>query len=276
VHALLRILTRPPILGGLVLAGVAAGSLAVGRSWATRPTASPAPQLGLPAAVQTPRTSSTETSFEPVVPAPPAPAALVLRLRDDRDWGIRVFAADALLPAVSEDGKTIIELFEDGEDFTGAPITTLVGWSRSGSRKVAFALGGAAGTRAPSAERVLRAANAWLAKARWRHLDGAATIGRSDDGERSTITTRTGATLQFDASTGRFTRVERTRRRALRASFGAPGSAMEARGGCGEILGVERAFGNDHLVVVVPTVNLGGDSCFGLPSSDLAIALTLD
>src|SRR5689334_9912551 len=41
-------------------------------------------------------------------------------------------APEVELPAVSKDGKLVAELFEDSEDFSGAPITSLVIWNRDG------------------------------------------------------------------------------------------------------------------------------------------------
>ena len=271
----LRLLVRPPTLGALVIAGLAAGSIVVWHAWATQPEPDAAPELDLIASAQVPRESITRTSLDPLVPAPPAQAPTVLRLVDAEVWNSRVFASDARFPAISEDGKTIVDLFQDEEDFTAAPITTLVAWSR-GARTTMFSVGGEGSASRPGDDRVLRRANAWLAKFRWQPLDGTVAIGTSEDGELSTIIAPSGATLEWRASTGTLSRVRGAKRRAIRATFPAPGTSMESQGGCGEIRGIARAFGDEHLLVLVPSANLGGDSCFGTPSAELAISIALD
>ncbi len=260
------------MLGVLLLAGLAAGSIVVWHAWATQSEPVAAPELGLTATAQAPRESITATSVEYVVPAPPT---IVLRLVAAADWDYRVFASDATFPLVSDDGKTIVELFHDEEDFTGAPITTLVAWS-NGARTATFSVGGQADANRPDGEKLLRRANAWLAKTTWRPLLGTAAIGTSDDEETTTIITPSGATIELAVSTGTLTRVRGAKRRAIRATFPGPGSSMESHGACGNLRGIARAFGNEHVVVLVPSVNLGGDSCFGMPSAELAIAVSLD
>jgi hypothetical protein len=54
-----------------------------------------------------------------------------------------------------------------------------------------------------------------------------------------------------------------------------PGTVAHVAGlTCGSNRGIARAYLAAPLVVVVPRVELGGDGCVGLPSADLAVAIT--
>lgn len=265
--------------------GLALTAMACWLAWPRAQVLAAAPALALTAPPPTPHVGIVATAFDEVVPAPPPPVALSLRLIDG-EFGVRVFAGDGRFPVVSADGNEIAELFQDGEDFSGAPISTLVVWSRTGKRTASFTLGGAANSvtevrgetaaRLRHEDKMLAAANARLARARWRSLAHPLEVAQSDDGETTTVTTSAGDLLVFTAHTERLSRQRAgtTRRRALAQAFPAPGGRWEG-GGCGEIRGIERAFGDDHLVILVPSVQLGGDSCFGSPSAELALAVRL-
>ncbi|CAN5850090.1 hypothetical protein BH11MYX2_BH11MYX2_07040 [soil metagenome] len=262
----LRLLARPSVLAPSVAAAAAICGLAAWHARATAPVPQ-APSIDArseePAMGWSVRSAATEDAVAASLP-------FALRLTetgndDTTAWGYRSFAHDARFPAVSADG-TVAVLFEDSQDFTDAPITTLVAWSKTGARVATFAIGGANWNG--NEKKMLGAANAWLARSTWSSLDGNASIARSDDGERQTITVAAGAPLVFDAAHG-LTR----KGRAIKVTFGAPGSSEY--GPCGDITGIEHAFGTAHLVVLVPSVWLGGDSCFGSPAADVAMAVAL-
>jgi hypothetical protein len=170
----------------------------------------------------------------------------------------------AAFPAVSADGSTLVELFDDAQDFTGFPITSLVLWSvGSGNQLESFVVGGQ-----PSGDTtaILAKANARLAKTTWRGATTYTPCGHDDD------------TLQASGTTVAFSRDKQDVRVGARhVSFPPPGSASKevGGGGCGTTLGFARAFGAGKLVVLVPHVELGGDSCFGSPSAELALAVRL-
>ncbi|HEY4179918.1 MAG TPA: hypothetical protein VGM90_23915 [Kofleriaceae bacterium] len=263
----LRLLTRPSVLAPSVAAAAAICGLAVWHARATAPVPQ-APSIDArseaPAMGWSVRSASTEDAV-------PAAQAFALQLTDKdneetTDWGYRSFAHDARFPAVSADG-TIAVLFEDSEDFTGAPITTLVAWSKSGKRVATFAIGGHGWSG--DEKKVLAKTNAWLARSSWSSLDAEAPGAWDDDYTKQTITFSSGAPLVFDAYSGHLTRGGR----AIRAGFGSPGSSDE--GSCGSITGIAHAFRSDRLLVLVPSMNLGGDSCFGSPSADVATAVAL-
>src|SRR5882672_3630813 len=127
-----------------------------------------------------------------IPPANPEPRALELALVD----GMLAMAAGSELPAVSTDGELVADLFVDSEDFTGAPITTLVIWSKAGKRVARFQLGPepAAAMHAAS---VLHAANARLAQSKWRPLAFHPECGGDAFSATSTVKLD-GATVGFD------------------------------------------------------------------------------
>jgi hypothetical protein len=170
---------------------------------------------------------------------------------------------DAEFPAVSDDGTQIAQLFEDQQDFTGAPLTTLVVWTKTGKRVMKRGLGGEGDKRDPDA--TLRAANELLAKHRWRPLP---TFAPCDDASTLELDD---ITLAFDSAHEQVTAGTVTKQ------LGAPGDAMMGTTTCGVNTGLAEAFGGKALgiVIVVPRVNLGGDSCFGNPSADNALAIPI-
>jgi hypothetical protein len=174
-----------------------------------------------------------------------------------------VFASSLRFPAESKDGKQLAQIFRDGEDFSGAPITTLVIWSTaSGAVIASFSLGGTANASAdPKA--VLARANARLATTTWHD----APIYVSTD---ATSVTAAGTTFTFDTT---HETIEYGKRRVPVVS----NRIVAVDHGCGSIpRGFELAFGAGKLVVLVLAPgSLGGDRCAALPSVDTAIALVL-
>jgi hypothetical protein len=70
------------------------------------------------------------------------------------------------------------------------------------------------------------------------------------------------------------------RSRTLNARFPAPGVRSERegdRGPCGHIEGLATGFGSKAtgVLFLLASADLGGDSCFGLPSADRMIAVPL-
>lgn len=183
-------------------------------------------------------------------------------------------AKGAEFPAVSTDGKLVAQLFEDFEDFSGAPITTFVVWSVSGTRLGAYRLGGntvhgseKTVTATSEEEAALRDANAWLAKAAWRPL----AFHPECDG----VVKLDGATLAFDPDTEQLTRKPKTK---LALTFPDVGARMyDGSGPCGMIRGLVGGFGGPAIgfAVLVPHASLGGDSCFGLPTVETALAFPI-
>lgn len=200
-----------------------------------------------------------------------APAPRVLALAPDDVRGLQVFAPAAGFPAVSADGKTLAELFLDGEDFSAAPVTTLVLWSTAtGAVTASFSLGGASNVRA-DAKTVLAHANARLAKSAWR----AATIypPSDPDPERGIAQTvhAVGVTFAYDPVH------DEVRFGKKHASFPPRDRIVPVEHGCFAIPhGIDRAFGAGKLVVLVPSEGtLGGDSCAALPRVDVALAVVV-
>ena len=206
------------------------------------------------------------------VPGQRALRALAVTLTD----GAFVASSVGAFPAVSADGSTLVELFDDAEDFTGFPITTLVFWSASsGTQLDTFAL---APPRSGAPEDQIRRdnaaslakANARLATTMWRGATTYTPCGT--DGEKLQIA---GVTITFSRD-----KQEVRVGRASPVRFSPPGERdrdvdVGGGGGCGQTIGFARAFGAGKLVVIVPQVQLGGDSCTGIPSAELALAIRL-
>jgi hypothetical protein len=210
----------------------------------------------------------------------PGSHRLALAFTEDPVMGGRVLAAGSgsELPAISEDGTELVQLFVDAQDFTGAPITTLVVWSTASGKRVSqFRLGGDSHAASQVEARrdelaVLARANAKLAKTKWRGVASFQPCASSPESGADTIIVGR-AHLVVDRATSQLS----DGARAV-ATFDAPGNSFGPdipSGGCGEVLGIKDAFGTTKIVVVVPRVQLGGDSCFGSLSADLAIAVRL-
>lgn len=224
--------------------------------------------------------STAAAAAAPCSTPPKNPTARVMAVTLSPD-GLLAPSGAAEFPAVSKDGSTVVELFEDTEDFTGAPLSTLVFWSKSGRVLATFRLGGTA-MGEPIRQHPVKtaaAANARLAKKRWRPLAVHGVCAATDDGEAVTLHLDGGVAVTFHADKQKLTRViGKGPSRPLRAAFPAPGSAMMGRtGGCGDVIGIERAFGGKDIgvAVFVPRVNLGGDNCSGNGEAANAIAVPI-
>ncbi|MCE9574790.1 MAG: hypothetical protein K8W52_16695 [Deltaproteobacteria bacterium] len=233
--------------------------------------------------------AQAETDPCAVPPADPATRAMTIDLVDNADWGYQTFApgTGAAFPAVSKDGKTLVQLFQDGEDFTGAPITTIVFWSTRGAELARYGRGGASDSRnsaAADAPHAHAAVNQRLAATTWRPLavhnacEPDSEVGRSP----SRVTVDGDVAITFDPATARLTkRVAKGRATRIRAQFRAPGlrSADDGipGGGCGEITRLAYGFGGRDLgvAILIADGNLGGDSCFGQPVADNALVIPL-
>src|SRR5579862_8307392 len=126
-------------------------------------------------------------------PAPCAPAPVDAALRhlavqtDAARGGVLVAAPGSEFPAVSDDGTTVVDLFEDSTDFVGTPVSTLQMFTRRGAGP-AVALEGNVDAATPAQPDQVQAqtramidANALLAKHRWRALSQGAICPRGDD-----------------------------------------------------------------------------------------------
>ncbi|HEY4055783.1 MAG TPA: hypothetical protein VGM39_04215 [Kofleriaceae bacterium] len=267
----LRTLVRPSVLAPTLTAAAAICGLAIWHARAAAPVSAGAPSIEIGSEASATGWSVRSASSEDAAPAAIEGHALTLALTDktdgdDAEWGYHSFAHDPRFPAVSADG-TVAVLFEDAEDFTGAPITTLVAWNKSGKRVARFAIGGNGWSG--NEQKMLGAANTWLARSTWTTLEEKTSGGWDDDYTKQTLTLASGASLVFDADSGKLTHAGRT----IRASFGAPGTSD--LGSCGSITGVTHVYSTDRLLVLVPSMNLGGDSCFGTPLADVATAVAL-
>lgn len=176
-------------------------------------------------------------------------------------------ASQARFPAASADGTTIVDLIHDAQDFSGIPLATVVFWTRSGKvdsfRLTSASSSDDAAAQAREEAKVVAAVNARLATQRWRPLPLAARRA-DEDGSNATLDLGDGVTLSLTALAGKFE---------------APGTgAGELAGrGCGAVIGFTKGFGARDLgfAVALPRVNLGGDSCVGRPSADLAIVVPI-
>jgi hypothetical protein len=209
-------------------------------------------------------------------PARCAPAALDAPLRplvvqsDAKAGGVLVAAPGSQFPAVSDDGTTIVDLFQDETDFVGERVSTVQTFTRRGPGAAVQLMGGIEGSDAPATPddvqaqtRAVRDANALLAKHRWRALAEGAVCPAPADVEQEEPLSRVdfadGLRITLDPSSEVLT----IDGRAVAAHFPAPGGGEF--GGCGGITGIARGYGSRKLgfVVLEPTVQLGGDSCVG-------------
>jgi hypothetical protein len=220
---------------------------------------------------------------EPCVDLPrnaaPRPMQLELVKRSE-DFPGRVLAltSGAELPAVSADGSMIAQLFNDEMDFTGAPITTLLVWSRSGKQLGRYwldtSLPVSDAERARNEAKVLREANARLGKTRWRPI----AIHRVCDSDRSVLALDD-VTVTFDPDAQRLAIVRGGKSTAVASRFPAPGTRMSGNGDggsdCGTVLGLDSGFGGKAigLAVVIPAASFGGDSCMGGIPAGFAVAI---
>jgi hypothetical protein len=218
-------------------------------------------------------------------PRDPSTRAMQLELAaDDSGFAGRRFVTGkgAEFPAISKDGALIAQLFVEGADFSGAPITTFVLWSRTGKRVVSLRLDSPLEQKFDTAARdrrernALRDANARLAATRWRPL----AVHHACDPDHTTLHLDD-VTVTYDVDARRLAlEVNGKRGRTLNATFPAPGTSSEPenRGErCGHIEGLGEGFGSKAIGVIflLASADLGGDSCFGSPSSDRMIAVPL-
>ncbi|MCE9574791.1 MAG: hypothetical protein K8W52_16700 [Deltaproteobacteria bacterium] len=231
-------------------------------------------------------------------PVDPATRAMAVEVAAPDGGGPFVYplfapAKGSEFPAVSKDGKVIVQLFHEGEDFSGAPITTLMFWSNRGTVIARYSLGSSNAARADGvdakvptkAEAALgKAANARLATRRWRplavHPACAPADAPVDDSDHSSTVQLDGdVAVTFDPVEQRLVSTRRGRTTKLRATFSSHGTRMgeDSHGGCGQITRLDYGFGGRDLgvAILVPDASLGGDSCFGLPTSDNALAIKL-
>lgn len=201
----------------------------------------------------------------PAVHAPSAPHAIQLSIHDNL-----LTDKPGELPAVSADGTKLAMVFHDEEDFTGAPIRTLIIWNKAG--KQIFSITDRDDPhydddyKAPPPSKALLAdlakANAALGGT-WK------SIGMAVPCSDGSLGVGDGVTFRFDDKTHAVVDA----RGPIKIGFGSPGTRMEpdSKGGCGEVTGLVEAFGSKAFgfVVLKPRIQLGGDSCFGTPSAKL-------
>jgi hypothetical protein len=219
----------------------------------------------------------------PCTPAPVDATMIRLAVQVDGNSGGRLVAAPgSQFPAVSDDGTTIVDLFQDETDFVGERVSTVATFTRHGAGAAVQLTAGIEGTDAPrtsddvqAATRAVVDANALLAKHRWRPLALAAICPAPADVEQEEPLSRLdfadGTQLTFDPS-GEQIAIDR---HEVGAHFPAPGSGEF--GGCGEIRGIARGYGSRKLgfVVLEPSASLGGDSCIGKLGVDTTLVVPL-
>ncbi len=195
--------------------------------------------------------------------------------------------AGSVFPAISKDGQTIVQLFRDEEDFSSAPVETVVFFNADGVRRASFKVGGHGPEAAPPAKIVARV-NAALAKTTWRALPLArscALPGNPDDDLHTTVAFADGHAFTFDERTGHLTSEDtahgprRVRSQALavgpigwRESFDPKDKTQH---GCGTVRSITEAIWSPTtgILLVVATGQLGGDSCVGRISAETVAAV---
>lgn len=196
----------------------------------------------------------------------------------DADFGTVGFDDRGALPAISADGTLVAALFHDTTDFVGLPVDTLVVWRIADGKRVAQVAssdGQPPSDDAPvdpsAGARKAAEANAALAGHTWIHASGSPTAVPHEDGEGADVTLGDGRVVTYaeGALTLPSGRLEPD-------GFAAPGDGMEDDdgGGCGAIFSVRvlaggRA-GDDWMLLEPDGVQLGGDSCMGKLTADLA------
>jgi hypothetical protein len=187
--------------------------------------------------------------------------------------GTLVPADGSQFPAVSEDGRVIVELFHDRADFVGQPLATVVFFSR-GQRAAAIALASDATPVANRAQRrierrALAEINERLGRARWQPL-AVVVPTPSDHDAGSTTELDDGVHVAFNVGYVFVTR-DGSRTARLERRFTNPG------GTCARIVGVDRIFGSraTGFLVAVPRFDADGEVCIAPPSADLAIAVPI-
>lgn len=176
-------------------------------------------------------------------------------------------AAGSQFPAVSADGKTVVDLVVDGQDFSGIPIATVTLWTKAGISST-FTLAsemaeGASPDQAELAQTTVTLINEQLAETTWHPIPRVEATGESaDTGAPDTLELGDGITIKLDQ---------------IQGTFPDAGSLPEESGGgpCGEVTGLDSGYGSRELgfAVVFPRVNLGGDDCFGYPSATLGLVV---
>lgn len=206
--------------------------------------------------------------------ADPAPRSIAVELGPSADGWTQtlVAAAGAQFPAVSEDGRVIVELFHDRADFVGQPRATVVFFSR-GRRAAAVALASDATSVSSHAQarlerRALAAINERLGRARWRPL-AIATPSPSGQCAMSTAELDDGVHVAFNVGYVFLTRDGNTQR--LDGRFPIPART------CAHVVDLDRAFGSREtgFVVAVPRLDADGAVCVGPPTADLAIPVPI-
>jgi len=270
------------VTGVLALAAVAAShAITPASAPASMAAAPPLTPPRAPAAAPTPPPAPAPTRpIDPPSPCAQAPVdpalrhlAVTLGAADpELGWQPTLVAADgASFPAVSEDGTTIVALFQDAQDFTGIPVSTVVFYRRGGAI-ASYDLSGDRASRDDDAA-VIAAIDHRLARTRWRALP--VGVACSD----AAAVTLDGVTIAYDADRDRLTAsIDGGAPRRLRVRVPALGDADHDVGGgaCGHIQHLD-AFGARALgfAIVVPSGTLGGDSCFGRLGVDTAFVVPL-
>jgi hypothetical protein len=170
-------------------------------------------------------------------------------------------------PALSEDGKRLVQLYHDTEDFTAVPSSTLVIYSTANAHVIkSFSAGGRPSD--PGVAATIKKANAALASSRWRPLATFTQCHPTQD----TLTVD-GITYTYDQTKNTLAQTRGKRTLKLKEVF--PGSGWRDSGSCGNTIGLAGGFGDAKagLVVLVPNSSFGGDSCMGAPESSRVLPL---
>jgi len=204
----------------------------------------------------------------PAIKAPTAAHPIVLTVKDN------LFSATpGDFPAVSADGDKLAMLFDDAEDFSAAPVHTLVIWNKAGKELVRMTSRTDPvdpDVKAPPPDGALLyrldKANRALAGT-WR------SIGMAVSCSDGSLSIGDGVTFRFDEAKQTLIGAHGP----IKQAFGSPGDRSEPpdHGGCGSVTRLAYGFGSKAFgsVVLVPSANLGGDSCVGKLGVDQAIVV---
>jgi hypothetical protein len=206
-------------------------------------------------------------------PIDAAPRAMAVALGPPPDsaagWTRTLAAADgSQFPAVSEDGRVIVELFYDRN--AGQPLGTVVFFSRSRRAATIDLASDTTDSRAQERleRRALAAINERLGRARWRPL---AVATPCDALLHDAVTAALGDGVTVTVA-GRSISI--TRDGANRPTHA---TIPDLARTCDRFAVLDRAFGSRAIgfAVVVPHVDVPDVSCVGSPTAALAVAVPI-
>jgi hypothetical protein len=201
---------------------------------------------------------------DPCQPAPAAdPTLRKLAVAADKQK-VLITAPGSLFPAISEDGATVVQFFDDARDFSDEPIPSVVFWSSDGRQLL----------RTQSAD----AANARLAKTRWRAIPftDACVVGDRHEPTGFDAIFVDGIRLHYDVATSELAVLggHPAHRHVKLPMIGK--RISDPPGSCGYLRAmIVYWVPSARLAILIPGGGLGGDSCMGQPSAELATPVSL-